>query len=66
VEFNASTRAKRALAETGIVENSRELSGVSFVLTAAALTYVAAVASTLLWILYFALRAGLIGGRRND
>jgi hypothetical protein len=35
VEFNASSRAKRALAETGIVEDRSELAGVSSVLTAA-------------------------------
>jgi Zn-dependent membrane protease YugP len=63
VEFNASSRAKRALAETGIVTDPREMSGVSAVLNAAALTYVAAAVSTLLYLLYFLLRAGMLGGR---
>jgi len=64
VEFNASSRAKRALAETGILDEA-ELRGASSVLNAAALTYVAAAVSTLLLLLYFMLRAGLLGGR-ND
>ncbi len=37
---------------------------MSKVLNAAALTYVAAAISTLLTLLYFLLRAGLLGGRR--
>ena len=36
------------------------------VLTAAFLTYVAAVVSSLLTLLYYLTRAGLLGGRRND
>jgi hypothetical protein len=35
------------------------------VLNAAALTYVAAVISTLMTLLYFLLRAGLLGGSRD-
>jgi Zn-dependent membrane protease YugP len=63
VEFNASSRAKRALADSGIVSDDREASGVASVLNAAALTYVAAAVATLLWLLYFMLRAGMLGGR---
>jgi Zn-dependent membrane protease YugP len=61
VEFNASARAKRLVVEHGIV-TEHERRGVSKVLNAAALTYVAAAVSTLLTLLYFLLRAGLLGG----
>ena len=42
----------------------QERKGIDKVLNAAALTYVAAAISTLLTLLYFLWRAGLIGGRR--
>lgn len=62
VEFDASARAKKLAFEHGIVlQNERR--GMSKVLNAAALTYVAAAVSTLLTLLYFLLRAGLLGGR---
>ena len=61
VEFNASNRAKALIVEHGIITaQERE----DRVLNAAALTYVAAVVSTLLTLLYFLWRAGLLGGRR--
>lgn len=63
VEFNASSRAKALLVHHGIV-TPQERAGVDKVLNAAALTYVAAAVSTLLTLLYFLWRAGLIGGRR--
>ena len=63
VEFDASARAKRLAFQHGIV-SGRERAGMSKVLNAAALTYVAAAISTLLTLLYFLLRAGLLGGRR--
>jgi Zn-dependent membrane protease YugP len=63
VEFNASARAKALVVEHGIV-TAEERRGVDRVLNAAALTYVAAAVSTLLTLLYFLYRAGLIGGRR--
>ena len=63
VEFNASNRAKALIVERGIV-TIQERTGVDKVLNAAALTYVAAAVSTLLTLLYFLWRAGLIGGRR--
>jgi hypothetical protein len=64
VEFDASNRAKQLVLEYGIVSPS-ERQGVDRVLNAAALTYVAAAVSTLLTLLYFLMRAGLLGGRRN-
>ena len=51
VEFNASTRAKAALRELGIIEGG-EARGVEDVLDAAAFTYVAAFISSLGWLLY--------------
>ena len=62
VEFNASTRAKRLVVEAGIVSPD-ERTGIDRVLNAAAMTYVAAVISTLLTLLYFLMRSGLLGGR---
>lgn len=64
VEFNASSRAKRLALKHGIVSD-REREGIDKVLNAAALTYVAAVVSTLLTLLYFLLRSGILGRRRG-
>jgi len=61
VEIDASVRARKALLSTGIV-NEQEARGVSQVLTAAAATYLAAAVSAILQLLYWAMRAGLIGG----
>ena len=63
VEFNASNRAKALTVEHGII-TAQEREGVDRVLNAAALTDVAAAVSTLLTLLYFLWRAGLLGGRR--
>jgi len=66
VEFDASRRALAVLPESGIltVEENR---GAQKVLGAAALTYVGAMIGTLLTLLYWALRLGLLGGgSRND
>jgi Zn-dependent membrane protease YugP len=60
VEFNASARAKKMLQEYGIV-SSADMHGVSAVLNAAAMTYVAAAASAVMTLLYFLIRAGLLG-----
>jgi Zn-dependent membrane protease YugP len=63
VEFNASNRAKALVVQQGIIAPDERV-GVDKVLNAAALTYVAAAVSTLLTLLYFLYRSGLIGGRR--
>ncbi len=63
VEFDASRRAKALVVEHGIIL-PQEREGVDRVLNAAALTYVAAAISTLLTLLYFLWRSGLLGGRR--
>lgn len=65
VEFDASNRAKRLATEYAIVL-PQEREGMDRVLNAAALTYVAAAVSTLLTLLYFLLRAGLLGGSSRD
>ncbi len=65
VEFDASRRAVVALQELNIVTAS-EASGVRAVLNAAALTYVAAAITAILQLLYFLMRAGLLGGRREQ
>jgi len=64
VEFDASRRAKALVSEYGIV-TMEERKGVDAVLNAAALTYVAAAITTLLTLLYYLQRAGLLGGRRD-
>ena len=56
VEFDASSRAKKLAFAQGIV-TQEEREGVSSVLNAAALTYVAAAISTMMTLLYFLSRA---------
>jgi Zn-dependent membrane protease YugP len=63
VEFDASRRAKIALIEGGLITREEEAS-VSKVLNAAALTYVAATLSSVMTLLYFLFRSGILGGRR--
>ena len=62
VEFNASHRALRILGEQGILSDS-ELPYTRKVLKAAALTYVASAAASILQLLRLVL---LFGGRRRD
>jgi len=64
VEYNASSRAKEALVRYGIVRGSEE-GVVRSVLSAAALTYVAATLTAILTLLYYLMRAGVFGGRNN-
>ncbi len=63
VEFNASSRAKLVLAELGIVRH-QDAEVVRRMLSAAAMTYVAATISAILTLLYMLIRSGLLGGRR--
>ncbi len=65
VEFNASARAKEQLVSLGLA-SKRDIRGVEKVLSAAALTYVAAAITALLTLLYYLMRLGLLGGRRED
>ena len=63
VEFDASRRAKIALVEGRLIDDD-EKRYVDKVLNAAAMTYVAATLTSILTLLYFLYRAGLLGGRR--
>lgn len=64
VEFNASARARALLTRTGLVTTHEEQRGVNAVLTAAAFTYVAALAVALLQLLRYALLVAGMGRRR--
>ena len=64
VEFNASSRAKQLLAQTGIIQTDEEKRGVNSVLNAAALTYVAGLITAILQLLYYVSLVG--GGRRRS
>ena len=64
VEFDASRRAKRHLAETGLVAPD-EAPEVDRVLNAAAWTYVAGTLTGILTLLYYLYRLGIFG-RSND
>ena len=63
IEFDASNSAIKVLRSYNMMDES-ELYGVKKVLTAAALTYVAAAASTILQLLRFVILVN--GSRRND
>ncbi len=62
VEFNASARALEAIESSGMLEKN-ELGAAQKVLSAAAMTYVAALATSLLTLLRLVILAG--GGRRD-
>ncbi len=64
-EFDASRRAIKVLSSTGILDQS-EIKDVKKVLTAAAMTYVAALASTVLQMLRLIVIVGQSSGRRRD
>ncbi len=63
VEFDASSRALACL--RGRYVTDEEYTGAKKVLNAAAMTYVAAFATSLMTLLYWAMQLGLLGGR-ND
>ncbi|MGH9320282.1 MAG: zinc metallopeptidase [Vicinamibacteria bacterium] len=65
VEFNASSRAKRMVYETGLITDG-ERNGISKVLSAAAMTYVAGVLTSIATLLYYLMRSGMLGGRSDD
>lgn len=62
VELNASRRARAMLQSSGMIVTQEEEQGVKQVLNAAALTYVAAIISSLMQLMYF---VSLVGGRRR-
>jgi Zn-dependent membrane protease YugP len=57
VEFDASNRAKAMLAQSGIVASAEEAQGVSKVLNAAAMTYVASALTSIATLAYLLMRA---------
>jgi Zn-dependent membrane protease YugP len=63
VEVDASRRARVALIDGGLITHDED-AYVKKVLDAAALTYVAATLSSVMTLLYFLFRSGLLGGRR--
>ncbi len=65
VELNASSRAKALLAQSGLITNENERGGVNAVLNAAAFTYIAALAASLLQLLYYASLIRGLGRRRR-
>ena len=62
VEFNASSRALRTITDEHILEDGAEYNGAKKMLTAAALTYVAALLTAVAQLL----RLILLANRRND
>jgi len=66
VELNASARARQLLTQTGIIVGEDEMNGVNNVLNAAALTYVAALITAVLQLLYWVTVVLGMGGRRRD
>jgi len=65
VEFDASRRARIALVNAGLVSQEEDAE-VAKVLNAAALTYVAATLTSVLTLLYFLFRSGVLGGSSRD
>jgi Zn-dependent membrane protease YugP len=65
VELNASARARQLLTNSGLIAGTDEERGVSTVLNAAALTYVAAVVTAALQLFYYASLVLGMGRRRN-
>ena len=65
VEFNASRRALRLLTDNELIVTQDEERGVRAVLNAAAMTYVAALATALFQLLYYTMLIGGLGRRRD-
>ena len=64
VELNASARAKKMLVDSGLIVGQDEMGGVNRVLNAAALTYVAALLTAVMQLLYWATLVLGMGRRR--
>jgi Zn-dependent membrane protease YugP len=65
VELDASARARRLLSESGLIMGDDEARGVSNVLNAAALTYVAALVTAVMQLLYYATLVMGVGRSRD-
>jgi len=66
VELNASARARQLLSESGLIQGEEEMRGVSNVLNAAAMTYVAALVTAVMQLLYWVTVVLGMGGRRRS
>ena len=66
VELNASSRAKRMLAETGVLVTDEEKSAAAKVLSAAAMTYFASLLTSLVYFLRFLLYVLMLSGRKRN
>ena len=65
VELDASRRAKQMLLDTGILSED-ELPGASKMLSAAALTYLASLLTSLIYLLRFLVQVLTLFGRRDN
>lgn len=65
VEFDASRRARQALLMTGLVHQDEDRE-VGRVLNAAAMTYVAATITSILTLLYYLIRSGLLSSSSDE
>ena len=65
IELNASARAKELLVQSRIIVGKEEQKGVNKVLNAAAFTYVAALLTSIMQLLYFTSLVGGMGSRRR-
>lgn len=66
VELNASARARQLLVTSGMISGNDEQRGVNNVLNAAAMTYVAALITAVLQLLYWVSVVIGMGGRRRN
>jgi Zn-dependent membrane protease YugP len=66
VELNASARARQLLSQSGLIQGEDEMRGVSNVLNAAAMTYVAALVTAVMQLLYWVTIVLGMGGRRRS
>jgi len=65
VELNASARARSLLTDSGLIIGEDEQRGVNTVLNAAALTYVAALVTAVMQLLYYVSLVSGVGRRRR-
>jgi Zn-dependent membrane protease YugP len=66
VELNASSRARELLHNSGLISTEDEMRGVSNVLNAAAMTYVAGLFTAVMQLLYWVSVVAGMGGRRRS
>lgn len=66
VEFDASRRAKDLLQSSGLIAAGPESAAMNRVLSAAALTYVAATIGAISTLIYYVLQSGLLSGSSRE